>query len=76
MNTTDVNRRPAFRLDDADPVVVECARAWNEAKTGTNLSKGADSYYAGPPPKWAKFAVPTVTIGRHNFMIARDPRSK
>ena len=72
-NTTDPNRRQLFKIDDADPVVAECQKAWALAMTGTNYSQGADSYWNPDvaSPKWAKFAKFTVKIGRHQFAIVR-----
>lgn len=72
-NTTDPNRRPLFGLDDSDPIVSECQRAWALAKTGTNYTLGADTYWNPDTasPKWAKFAKLTVKIGKHQFAVLR-----
>ena len=43
-NTTDPNRTPATRIDDDDPLVQECIKAWNEAVRGSDTTLGATHY--------------------------------
>ena len=51
-NSTDPNRVPSAKLDDDDAIVQACRLAWETAKTGSNLAKGATFYvnlkYAQP----------------------------
>jgi len=63
MNEGDPNRIPAFCLDDNDPVVRECQRAWREACNGSNHVRGAVHYLnvkltkilrGGTLPLWAE----------------------
>lgn len=39
-NNGDPNRIPSVKIDDLDPVVIECTRAWHES-AHTHLAKGA-----------------------------------
>lgn len=74
-NTRDPNRTGAAMLDDADPSVVACGRAWDVAAAGSNLTQGAVLYYnpAGipVPPPWVAQSRRTVVIGRHHFFVPR-----
>lgn len=69
-NHDDPNRLFMAKLDDEDPIVRECIKAWEESKT-TNLTKGAVLYcnlkVLDYIPSWAKMENQTVVIGRHNF---------
>lgn len=63
-------RVEAAKLDDANPVVKECIRAWQAAENGSDLTKGAVLYY-NPKisnPAWAKKCVETAVVGNHRFM--------
>jgi N-acetylmuramoyl-L-alanine amidase len=70
-NTKDPNRIKAMKLDDTDSAYLECARAWQTAKTGTNFAKGALLYYnpraVEKDPIWATSQNFLITIGNHNF---------
>ena len=69
-NTKDPNRVPSFLLEDTDPLVKECARAWLDSEF-TDTTEGANFYLnpdiVNPLPDWALKARPTVKIGRHQF---------
>lgn len=72
-NTKDPNRIACAKVDAMDPVVVDCAKAWEESAT-TNLTKGA-ILYLNPAvvkvlPDWAKQENRTVMIGNHHFYRA------
>ena len=65
----DRARLLAARLDDEDPVVRDCIRAWKESET-TNIVRGAVLYHTSSiQPYWS--TAPTVTrvgtIARHHF---------
>jgi spore germination cell wall hydrolase CwlJ-like protein len=67
----DPNRMRALRLDDLDPVVQECAKAWFESET-SNVTEGAVQYHAAsmnPFPSWASSAefAKTVQVGGQIF---------
>lgn len=71
-NTEDPNRVPSLKIDDDDPLVKECMRAWLEANNnGTNLAKGAVLYYSSdiPPPGWSTRARKVAEIGKHLFFV-------
>ena len=72
-NTSDPNRRLAAVLDDDDPVVSECKRAWEESAQ-EECDAGIDDavLYYNPdavsfPPGWASKAKKVATIGHHIF---------
>jgi len=70
-NTDDSNRIRAAKIDDGDPVVAECLKAWEEAKAGSNFSGGALHYFNPSviEPMWAKAARVVAEIGRHRFVL-------
>lgn len=73
-NTHDVNRIVAARLDEHEPMLVECQRAWGEAMFGmSNTVRGAVLYYnpAGvtETPAWAVGRQAVVVLGRHHFFL-------
>ena len=69
-NPTDPNRVHALSIDDDDPVVQECARAWKESET-SHYARGAVLYYAPAgvpkPPPWATPEKLAVVLGAHQF---------
>lgn len=73
-NAKAKNRIRTVKANLNDPVVAECAKAWDEAKTGkTNVSCGALLYYnpkiVTTPPLWATPAKSrqVATVGNHVF---------
>lgn len=74
MNTDSRNRVRSFCVDDDDPAVRECVRAWEMAKAGSNYSAGALHYY-NPTlcgPVWAHGAQVVARVGNHNFVILKE----
>ena len=72
----DPNLMVSLRLDDDDPLVKECAKAWLEANNnGTNVAKGALLYLARRilpnAPSWVKNSDRVAEIGHHVFYIPR-----
>lgn len=72
-NNTDPNRIPSVKIDDEDPVVQECIRAWNTAKSGSNFTRGATFYanLAIVKPAWLAEMTPTITVGQHTFFVPK-----
>lgn len=71
-NANDPNRIPSLKLDDSDPVVQECVKAWREAvTTNTNFAKGALNYYASwiATPGWAGGMTEVAREGQHIFLV-------
>lgn len=75
-------RANAFNLDDSDPVVIECARAWDQAWAAvvkgieTRVLPGGAVFYhtikapreAGVwPPVWAVTSEFVADVGAHRF---------
>ena len=73
MNSDSPNRIRSFQIDENDPVVNECIRAWTEAKGGSNYSAGAMHYYnpKAVSPVWATNAPVLARIGNHVFVDAK-----
>lgn len=69
-NTKDANRLLVATLDTDDRLVQTCARAWQEAINGSDLTKGGTHYYnpAIVTPGWAHKMTVTARIGRHCFL--------
>jgi N-acetylmuramoyl-L-alanine amidase len=67
-NPLDPNFLPSLKLDDSDPTVIECIRAWNESSM-TNHAKGAVLYcnLNLARPYWARAEKLLVKIGEHSF---------
>lgn len=59
------------KLDDEDPVVKECIRAWNKADSGSDLTNGALLYYnpSISSPAWAKKCKVVAKGTQHLFLI-------
>lgn len=59
----------ALQIDEDDPVVRECVRAWAEAQGGSSNAAGAVLYanLAVCTPSWLPKAVQVAQIGRHTF---------
>jgi spore germination cell wall hydrolase CwlJ-like protein len=72
-NGTAVNRIRSVRIDDSDPVVADCVKAWVESAT-SSLVPGAVSYYsvAITAPIWAASMRYLTQIGRHRFYCQPD----
>lgn len=81
-NAKDPGRVRNAKLDDADPIVQECAKAWDEAMAGSDTVKGAVLYYNPDPklvpvtPDWAMpdSAKEVARVGRHLFFVPRAGR--
>ena len=60
----------AFNIDDGNPLVIECIRAWNQSRD-TNYARDAVLYcnldIVNPRPTWADENKKTIKIGRHTF---------
>ena len=58
----------ALQLDDGNPVVKECARAWAESAS-SNSVEGATHFYANTiaPPSWAPTMEFVAQLGRTKF---------
>jgi spore germination cell wall hydrolase CwlJ-like protein len=69
-NTLDPNFLPSLKIDDTDPVVAECIRAWYESRTTTH-AKGAVLYCNMnlAHPFWARDDKKVATIGSHSFFM-------
>ena len=71
-NFNDPNLIKSLKIDDTDPVVIECARAWCESAK-TNHTKGAVLYCnlgtVAKAPSWAKVENRVAVIGQHSFFI-------
>lgn len=70
-NTTDPNRVPSFKLDNSNPVVAECAKAWDQAKNGGDMVCQA-VLYLNPRilkeiPAWVSVCDHVATVGNHDF---------
>lgn len=73
-NAGDPGRIRNAKIDDTDPVIVDCARAWRAAKAGSNTVRGAVLYYNPSiirTPKWARpeHATQVAEIGGHVFFV-------
>lgn len=70
-NTRDPNRLRSVTLDDNDIILMLCKDAWQRAKEGSRVTKGAVHYYNPhvviQPPDWTSNCIQTVTIGKHAF---------
>lgn len=66
-NGSDLRERSCV-IDDTDPVVIDCIRAWNQSKT-SRYAKGALLYCNMnlAHPSWAKPEKLIVEIGQHSF---------
>jgi cell wall hydrolase len=68
-NFNDPNFVPSLLLDDTDPVVHDCMRAWYASET-TNYSKGAVLYCTrAVSPPWARADKMVTEIGDHRFFV-------
>lgn len=73
-NTGSTNRIRSLKLNDDDPAVRECIRAWNHAKAGSNTTGNAVHYF-NPElcfPDWARGAEVVAEIGNHRFVIPKE----
>lgn len=66
----DHNLIPSLKIDDSDPIVIDCIRAWHESKK-THHTKGAVLYcnlsILVKRPNWAKEENKVTEIGAHTF---------
>lgn len=67
-NVGDPNRIKSLKLDDLDPIVIDCIRAWHESKK-TVYAKGAVLYCNTnlARPFWATPERMLTVIGSHTF---------
>lgn len=69
-NTDDPNRVPSLCLDDADPIVQQCEKAW-EHSASSDFSRGAVLYcnlkILPTRQAWAKESKRVAEIGDHTF---------
>jgi len=69
-------RIESAKLDDDNPVVKDCIKAWKEAENGSNLTNGAYLYYnpliSNPP--WAKKCI-VVARGRVHLFLKEEKRT-
>ena len=73
-NTESPNRVRSFKVDTEDQNVSDCARAWSEAKAGSNLVPDC-LHYLNPKlcePSWVIGATVVKTIGNHKFLIVKE----
>lgn len=69
-NSTDPNRIKAAQLRYNTKGVQECMDAWQEAKQGSQITKGAYHYYNPKvcDPVWAKGMEEVARLGNHVFV--------
>lgn len=72
-NTDDPNRLVMALIDDTDPSVSACAKAWDEAAAGSNTVLGA-VHYLNPRtvpriPSWVAACREVAIIGAHHFYV-------
>lgn len=75
-NVSDPSRVKSAKIDDEDPLVRDCLKAWHEALTGTTTVNGAVLYYNPSiveTPTWARpeHATEVATVGAHHFFIPK-----
>ena len=72
-NTTDPNRLQAVRINSEDPVVAECARAWEESQEADAGIGDAVLYYnpraVRITPSWAIAGRHVASVGNHEFFL-------
>lgn len=68
-NKADPNRAVMLALDDADPILEQCAESVSFAETNPDPTGGAMWYYADTmsAPNWTVGATQTAHIGHHIF---------
>ena len=76
-NTDSVGRTKMAKIDNSQPVVADCERAWQAAKAGSDTVRGAVLYYAPAvveTPKWARAEVATqvAEVGGHVFFTPKS----
>jgi N-acetylmuramoyl-L-alanine amidase len=70
-NNDDPQRLWMLRLDDTDPIVIDCKNAWEQSEF-TDYSNGAVLYHANwlkPIPYWAPKCRVVAKIGAHIFYL-------
>jgi|SRR3990172_1204590 len=72
-NTNDPNRILAAKADRLDPLIIECIKAWEEAKGGTNFTNEAVLYcnLKVCSPAWANKSIVVAEIGNHTFYVPK-----
>ena len=81
-NARDPGRVRAAKADDDQQVVKECAKAWDDALSGSDTVKGAVLYYNPDPklvpvtPEWARphSAIEVARVGHHVFFVPKTGR--
>ena len=73
-NSGDPNRIKAAKIDDDDPIVQDCLKAWHEAVQGSQTVNGALLYFNPAivaEPAWAQPSVATqvAEVGAHRFFV-------
>jgi N-acetylmuramoyl-L-alanine amidase len=70
MNSDAVNRIRSFCIDDSNPIVQDCMKAWVAAQVGSDLTHGCVQYYnpKTSSPSWAEGATVLAEIGHHRFV--------
>lgn len=77
-NAKDPGRLRTVRSDTTDIVIQQCVRAWEEAKAGSDVVRGAVLYYnpslVTETPDWAlpDSATEVAVIGQHHFFIPKQ----
>jgi spore germination cell wall hydrolase CwlJ-like protein len=68
-NANASNRVRCAQSDDGDAIVKDCAKAWGEAKGGTDIARGALLYLnpALAAPDWVSKSRHLIDIGHHSF---------
>jgi len=61
------------KIDDQEPVVQECIKAWKMADQGSNLTNGAYLYFNPKicSPSWASKCIEVARIDDHVFMVEK-----
>ena len=67
-NQNDPRSVRSLLLDDTDPIVQDCIRAWGAAQAGSTFAKGANHYHAThTTPYWAPKMTEVARHGGHIF---------
>jgi len=73
MNSDSANRIRSFEIDDDNPLVKDCIKAWEESKT-SNIVPDCTHYYNPSlcDPYWSHGATIVAEIGRHRFVKLKE----
>lgn len=73
-NAAAVNRIRSLKIDDTDPIVQDCLKAWDRAVAGSTLTDDAVLYLnpkgVAALPQWANPDHYVCSIGSHDFYRA------